>query len=470
MSGGPAIAIADAAEGRGGTWGREGVILFAGFWRDAIHRVSANGGPVTVATRVDVEKGETTHRWPLLLPDGKHFVYLAATHRAMNTESDLDAVYLGSLDSPDRKLLLRARSNLVLSGDYLLFVRNQYLLAQKFDMSKERITGEPLRLAANVAEQIGFFRAVFGASDDGTLAYATGSASMRLRLLMFDRAAHSTEVASVGTYNSYVSAFGGGGGLRFSPDGTRVATVIGIPSDIWILDLARGTRTRFTSNPLNDFFPTWSPDGKQIAFASDRRVAHEIYIKPVDGLTQEQPFRSLKEGQLQPRDWSSDGRFIAAQLLDAKNPDTAGDIWIVPMTGDAKPYPFIATQFKARAPLFSPDAKWLAFTSDETGKDELYVVPFQDRGEKRQLSTTGVTHYIWPPKGHEILYTTPDQTLMSIDFTRGQFGNPKPLFRFPEPPVAFDSTDGQKLLVALPEKHEDPRVSLVTNALQTMKR
>ncbi len=456
VNGGPAIALADAADGRGGTWSRDGIILFAGFWRDAIHRVSASGGAVTVVTRVDEEHGETTHRWPLFLPDGKRFIYLAGTHRA-GTESELNGVYLSTLGSPGRKLLLRARSNVVLSGDYLLFVRNQYLLAQKFDMAKESPTGEPIRLAENVAEQLGFFRAVFGASDDGTLAYATGSASTKQRLLIFDRTAHSEQLAPPDDYLD--------GGLRLSPDGKRLAMVLGDPPDIWILDIARGARTRFTSHPMSDFLPTWSPDGKQIVFASDRRVGDELYIKRVDGLTQEQPFKSVKEGMLVPEDWSSDGRFIAAQLLDAKNPDGTGDIWIVPATGDAKPYPFIATEFKERAPLFSPDAKWLAFTSDETGKDELYVVPFPDRGEKRQLSTTGVTYFVWPPKGHEILYTTLDQTLMSIDFSHGQFGDPKPLFKFPALPVAFDSIDGQKIIVALPEKHEGAHVSIVTNAL-----
>ena len=460
VSGGPAIALADAPDGRGGSWSKDGVILFAGYWRDSLHRVSSNGGPVTTITRVDEEHGETTHRWPVFLPDGKRFLYLVGTHRA-GAESDMNAVYLASLGSSERKLILRVRSNLALCGDQLLFVRNQYLLAQKFDMAKGQLTGEPMRVAEGVAEEIGFFRAVFAVSDDGTLAYATGNVSLRPRLTMLDRAGRGTDVAGPDQYNS----------LRFSPDGRRVAAAIGDSSDVWILDLARGARTRFTSNPLNDFLPVWSPDGKQIAFGTDRHVLGEIFIKPVDGLTQEQPLRAMKEGNLEPFDWSPDGRFLAVDLLDVKNPDFTGDIWIVPMTGGAKPYPFVATEFKERAPFFSPDGKWIAFSSDESGREELYVVPFPDRGEKRQLSTTGATSfYLWPAKGHEIFWVAPDATLMSVEYKNGQFAEPKALFKFPSMPSALDSFDGEKFLAAIPEKREGARVSLVTNALQIAQR
>ncbi len=454
LGGGPPVALADAPDGRGGSWSRNGDIIFSGSWRDTIHLVSANGGAVRSITRIDEEHGETTHRWPIFLPDGKRFLYLAATHRSV-TESELNAIYIGSLGSPARKLVLRTRSNVAISGDYLLFVRNQFLLAQEVDFSTATLKASPIRVGENVAEEPGYFRAVFAASNEGTLAYATGTAIERRRLMMFDRTGHGEQQGPPDTYVD----------LRFSPDAKHVAATIANPADIWILDLARGGRERFTSHPLDEFGPIWSPDGKQIVFGSDRADVDEIYVKPVDGLLQERLFKALKDKMLYASDWSSDGSYLATNVRDGKNPDGGQDIWIVPITGDAKPYPFVQTEFDERRPRFSPDGKWMAFISNETGKYELYAVPFPGRGEKRQLSIGGVIDFIWPAKGNEIFYLAPDQMLMSVTVSGGQFGDARPLFKFSSRPVAFDSIDGQKFVAAIPETHDTTPISLVTNAL-----
>jgi eukaryotic-like serine/threonine-protein kinase len=461
ISGGPAVTIAAAPDGRGGSWNGDGVILFEPYWRDPIYRVSANGGVATPVTKVDEAAGETTHRWPLFLPDGKHFLYLAGNHR--ETESALNAVYVATLGSRGRRLLLRARSNLVLCGNELLFVRDQYLLAQRLNLKDATLVGEPVRIAENVTEDAGFFRAAFAASDDGTLAYVASGSELQVPLLSFDRAGHASEVAPS------APVFGPVSGLRTSPDGKRLAVSIGATPDIWIYDLVRGSRTRFTTDPMDDYRPVWSPDGKQIVFSSDRNIGESLFIKDVDGFARERPLQAMKDHFMIADDWSPDGRFVAATVEDSKNPG-ATDIWIVPMAGGQKPYPFIATEFEEDYPLFSPDGKWLAYLSNESGKAELYVVPFPGKGERHQLSNGGVRlgrtpNVTWPAKGHEILYVTRDLTVMSVAVTNGQFGNPQPLYKLPAPSTAIDSFDGQHLLAAINEQKESPPITLITHAI-----
>ena len=378
VSGGPAVNICDVNDPRPGTWNRDGVIVFAPNWRDPLYRVSASGGTPAPVTQFDKSRSETTHRHPWFLPDGDHFLYLAGTHLAGNT-SDLNAIYAGSLGSKQRKLILRARSNVIYAAGHLLFVRDTSLMAQRFDVKKLELVGEPVRIAENVHYDSGFFRAVFGASDNGTVVYSSGGGSGLARLTSFDRS--GKQLGTIGESSEAIL------GIRVSPDGTKVAVDIGNTSDIWIYDLLRGGRTRFTSDPLNDNLPVWSPDGKNIVFASDRSTPPDLFIKPVDGTVNETLLYHSEEVK-QPSDWSRDGRYLVFDATTMRDRDHAG-IWIMPMTGERKPFAFIRGPFDERGATFSPDGKWLAFISNESGRYELYVTSFPTPGTHQQISTTG---------------------------------------------------------------------------------
>src|SRR5712691_1184624 len=244
IEGGPAVTLADAGNGRGGSWNSDGVIIFSPNYRDAIYRVSANGGPVSAITKVDEAHGETTHRWPTFLPDGKHFLYLAGSHKG--PERKVSAIYVGSLDSSERRLLLHADMSFIVVPGYLLFGRENYVMAQPFNGRTQKLSGEPIRIAENVANDPGYFRAAFAAANDGTMAYLTGDGAVERRLLWYDR--NGKEIGSFGTSGAYAAIrFSPDAAIRFSPDGKRLAVAMGTPyTDVWIYDIARGVRTRFT--------------------------------------------------------------------------------------------------------------------------------------------------------------------------------------------------------------------------------
>ena len=460
VAGGPAVNICDVTDPRPGSWNRDGVILFAPNWRDPLYRVSASGGTPTPVTQFDKSRSETTHRHPWFLPDGDHFLYLAGTHLADN-KSDLNAIYVGSLSSNERKLILRTRSNVIYVAGYLLFARETSLMAQRFDVKKLELFGEPVRIADNVRYDSGFFRSIFGASENGTIVYSSGGNSGMARLTSFDRA--GKKLHSFGDASELI------GSLRPSPDGTRVAVQVGDTSDIWLYDLQRGGRSRFTSDPLNDIAALWSPDAKNIVFSSDRTGPPDLFIKPSDGTAGESLL--LHSGDVKAAgDWSRDGRYLSFDVMKMRDRDHA-DIWILPMTGERKPFAFLQGPSDERAGAFSPDGKWLAYVSNESGRYELYVTSFPNPGTRQQLSTTGTkSPGFWIAGGKEILYLGYDDSLMSIRIKPGptfDFDVPQPVSKLPRTAVGTFAADlrGQTLYLALPDQSAPESVTLVTSAL-----
>ena len=459
VSGGPAVNICDVNDPRPGTWNRDGVIVFAPNWRDPLYRVSASGGTPAPVTQLDKSRSETTHRHPWFLPDGDHFLFLAATHLADN-KSDLNAIYAGSLSSKQRKLILRARSNVIYAAGHLLFVRDTSLMAQRFDVKKLDLVGEPVRIAENVHYDSGFFRAVFGASDNGTVVYSSGGGSGLARLTSFDRS--GKKLGTIGESSENILS------IRISPDSTRAAVDMGDTSDIWIYDLLRGGRTRFTSDPLNDNLPVWSPDGKTIVFTSDRNAPPDLFIKPADGTTNETLLYHSQERK-QPSDWSRDGRYLAFDASTIRNPDH-GDIWIMPMTGERKPFLLLRGPFDERGGTFSPDGNWLAFVSNESGRYELCVTSFPTPGTHQQISTGGTKSLaFWSADGKEILYVGSDDVLMSVRIKPGvkfDFDAPQSVTKLPRVRVGRFTpyADGSKLFLAIPEEAAADSVTLVTSA------
>jgi len=456
VSGGPAVTICSAPEGRGATWGRDGTILFEPHWRDPIHRVSATGGTSAAVTKLDPAASETTHRWPWMLPDGKHFLYLAGSH-LVDAASELNAIYAGSVGSSERKLILRARSNVVYSDGYLLFVRDRFLMAQPFDDEKLELTGEPVRLAENIFYVPGFFRSPFAASHEGPLVYYSGASDMRSQLSWLGR--DGKDLGTIGEPEEYRN-------VRLSPDGTRLSAEIGDPIDLWMIDLKRGTKSRLTRGKVSEEdHVVWSPDGKSVVYGDSRAIVSAIYIKSIDSSREETLVYKSQFFNF-PTDWSEDGRFVAFDMVDPKTIDTpsGGDVWILPMFGERKPFPFVASEFGETGATFSPDGRWIAYQSNESGRNEIYVARFPGGDEKRQISTAGAAGARWVNRGNELLFVAEDGALLSVKRTGDEFGVPTQLLPAdPVTRVADVFPDGSRFVVArrISGQKNDP-ITLIT--------
>jgi Tol biopolymer transport system component len=443
VAGGPAQKICDAASGSDGTWSSEGVILFDGRGTDPIQRVSAAGGNPVAEVAPDPAHKIAQTGWPEFLPDGKHYLFMAF---APKTE---DSVYrIGVLGSKESKVLAPAQTLVTYAPPgYLLFVRDRTLVAQPFDLGALKTTGEPVPLAEKIGvDSIGLAR--FSVSRDGILAYRTGEAGSRL--VWVDRAGKELETVpdSGESRNPVLSA--SGDRVAFGQTDPRTSL-----DHIWVRDLVRGSSSRLTFGDTNETASIWSPDGKQIAYRIDRRGPSDVVARAADGTGEEQVL--LKgDALLIPSDWSRDGRDIAFTRFDK---DTGQDLWVLPTSGDRKPIVVLRTPFNESNAAFSPDGRFIAYHSNESGRNEVYVRNFPGPGGKWQVSTAGGVEAHWSADGKEIMFRSPDQKVMAADVrTAGesfQAGVPKELFqgRF-QPAVARNrfapTPDGQRFLTVAP--------------------
>ncbi|MBI4470913.1 MAG: PD40 domain-containing protein [Acidobacteria bacterium] len=409
-SGGPQITLCDVqSETRGGAWNRDGVIIFAPSTAGTLYRVPASGGVPSPVTQLNEARGEVSHTWPYFLPDGQHFLYLTKYDSAVETERD--GIYVASLESNESKPLLRASCKAVYGQGYLLFLLGTTLMAQPFDAKRLETAGDPLL----VAEQILFGHVgsgFFTVSEDGILAYQTGPVGVS-QLTWFDRMGHSPGVLGDQARQ---------GDPRLSPDGKMVMVTILDPKTrnrgLWLYELARGLRTRFTLEPSEDRAPVWSPDGRRIVFTSDRQGHWDLYQKASSGTGSEERLLESQSYEV-PFSWSPDGRFLLYRPFD---PKTSWDLWILPMSNDSgmnsppgEPFPFVRTGFHEMGGEFSPDGRWIAFQSDESGRQEMYVAPFPGPGGKRRISTAGGQWPKWRGDGREIFYLAADDKLMAAE-------------------------------------------------------
>ncbi|MCA1580874.1 MAG: protein kinase [Acidobacteria bacterium] len=456
-SGGPALTLCDAADGRGGTWNRDGVILFEPHYREPLFRVAGTGGKVTPVTKLDESRRETTHRWPSFLPDGKHFLYLAASH-SVGTESEVHAIYSGSLDGESPKLLIAARSKPLYAAGHLLFVRQGTLMAQSFDARSGRLSGDALSIAENVQEDTGFFTAVFSASENGVLAYQEGGGNVgQYQLTWFDRGGKRLE--TIGSPGNIWAP-------RLSHDGRRTVFALGDPGDIWLQDLARRASTRVTFDPAPEGHSIWSPDDSRIIFSSQRTGVDDLFQKATSGTGADQTLLSSKDMKV-PVDISSDGRYL---LFCDLNPKTKWDLLVLSLA-DHKITPFLQTEFDETLGVFSPDGHWIAFVSNESGRNEIYVQPFPGPGGKWQVSAAGGSAPVWRRDGKELFYLAPDRRLMAVAVKTGtlfESGEPKALFEARmrrDPDRHYDvSADGQRFLIDAPlGEVTSPPITLVQN-------
>jgi Tol biopolymer transport system component/predicted Ser/Thr protein kinase len=466
VEGGPVVTLCDADNIRGATWNSDGVILFNRHWRDSIYRVSADGGTPERVTQLDEQGGETTHRWPHFLPDGRHFLYLAGSHEADVTSGD-NAIYLASIDSPGRELLLRARSQVVYASGHLLYTRNQELLAHPFDADRLELTGDPVTIARGVSYEKGFFQGVFDVSLNGVLAFRRGGAETRTELVWFNR--QGNELSVLGEPATMFS-------LSFSPDHSQLAVALGDTSDLWLVDLERGGRTRLTSHPMDEFVPVWSPDGSTVAYASNERGEPDVLSIPVRGGAAPLTLMATDAAEV-PSDYSPDGKYLSfsrsERLKGAMTSHSDGQhasIWMIPQDGEQEPFAFLATEFSNWDGQFSPDGHWLAYDSDSSGQVEIYVTRFPEGGERWLVSRGGGEGARWRADGRELFYVTNNGTLTAVpvktDSDGFEAGTPQALFRtdfmWRYAPVYAPSVDGQRFLVNRLELNTEP-ISLVTN-------
>src|SRR5437762_5333451 len=454
IPGGPPQKIADMADGRGCSWNRDNVILFEKTGASSIFRISASGGPIEQVTTLDKSRGEVGHWRPQFLPDGRHFLYLARAEPSQNS-----GIYVGSLDSKGVKRVadLDVPAYFAKPG-YLLFVRENVLVAQPFDAKAFRTAGEPVVVGRDVQYVATWGSAAFWASDNGVLAYE-GASHAAKQLVWFDRSGR--RISTLGPDGEY------DGDPRISPDGSSVAVKRLDPTtrsaDLWIIDNSRGIGSRFTFDPARESDPVWSPDGKRIFFSSNKAGIGDLYQKETTGGGSE---TQLLKSDLwkDPIDVSPDGRWLVYRQRD---PKTGSDLWLLPLTGDRKPTPLLATPFEEDDARFSPDGRWIAYRSNETGKEEVFVQPFPATGQKFQVSTSGGRSPRWTSGGRELVYLElPDKRKLVQIQTAPSFQSSAPtdLLLTPHPQGSDVTRDGQRLLINMPAAEGAPNpMTLVLN-------
>jgi eukaryotic-like serine/threonine-protein kinase len=452
LSGGDPVTICDARWGGGGTWNRDGVILFAPAIDSSLYRVSAAGGTPTPVTTLDAARTDTAHMQPVFLPDGRHFVFnLYARIKG--------GVYVGSLDSAEPKLVA---TDIVVAGfsepSHLLFARNRDLMSQPFDLARFELSGEPELVAEDVAT-LGPSVAMAVAASGGALVYWTGAQDITQPTWV---QRDGTAAGTVGRPAEYMN-------LALSPDGRQVAIDRFDPrqTGIWLLDLARGSMTRSIVGNRYESTPVWAPDGRSFVYASARDTPPNLYLKRLDAAEADErlfvnPLQSF------PQSWSPDGQSIAHYTVD---PKTGGDIWLLPVTGDRRPTPYLQTSFVEHHARISPDGHWMAYVSNESGRDEVYVTRFPRASGKWPISNNGGNFPVWRRDSRELYYHAHDGQLMAVSVGAGSdfvAGRPTALFAPEARPGSLGlgtfydvAADGRFLINMLVERTSPPATVLI---------
>jgi Tol biopolymer transport system component len=413
----PQVLASNTSSNRGGTWNAEGTILFTARTVNPLLRVAASGGDSVDVTRLDPPR-QLSHRFPYFLPDGRHFLFYALGL------PESSGIYLGSLDGGETKRLTAAdTSGAFLKPDHVVFIRQGALVARRLDLARGELTGDPVTLADPVGYDGTGPMGGFSVSSDGHVAYRAGGAGMQ-QLTWFDRIGKVVGVAGEPDANNLQTP-------ELSPDGRRVAMTRTVQTnqDVWLMDLVRGGLTRLTFDPALDNDPVWSPDGMRIAFSSNIAGAFNLFTKPSNGAGAEETLLKNPNSML-TQDWSRDGRFL---LYYEVNPKTGRDLWALELTGnDHKPRVVANTPFEEVLGQFSPDGRWVAYQTNESGRFEIVVQPFPAANGKWQVSTGGGVAPRWRADGKEIYFIAPDATMMAVPITASgptfEAGTPMVLF------------------------------------------
>jgi Tol biopolymer transport system component len=396
--GGPPITLCRAPNGKGGTWNEDGVIVFAPEANGPLMRVASAGGEPAQLTEVDVDR-HNSNRHPRFLPDGRHLLFLA--RGITPPQSTLMVVDLSSGETADVMPLVTQAEY---ANGNLLFVREHALMARPFDPNSLEFTGDVVPVAEGVLVVSGASLATFSASDTGILSYITGKADMQAELEWRDRSGKVQ--GTLGDPTSYRS-------LVVSPDDQMAAVLVTDMTigtdDIWIFDLDRNLRSRFTFDPALDVFPVWSPDSRSLYFASNRGGEQGIFRKDIAGAGKvELVLRD--DRNLWPSSISPDGKWL---LLSAPGEGTGQDIYSVELDGAREMKPFRSTEFQEASAVFSPDGRWVAYHSDESGEFEIFVTPFPGPGRRWQVSTSSGAYPAWSSDGRQVIFTRMNGVMIS---------------------------------------------------------
>ena len=441
--GGPVIPLCDAGDGRGGSWNRDGVIIFQRDWNEGLMKIGAGGGVPEPLTTLDRDRDEILHRFPTFLPDGRQFLFYVArtTNPYTNEES---GIYVGSLDTGETRFLLRSESRGRYAQGHILYRNGRILMARGFDPSTLQLTGDPAPIATEVAGgTISWGGAQFGVSESGVLVHLRGLGVTESVFAWRDRS--GTVLSTVGEPDAYWEP-------SLSPDGTRIAVVVGASSgDIWIQDLEDGRRTRFSFDDADERTPLWSPDGRHVLYTVTPAAASDIYMRAVSG---DEPAQRVHSAGtvIQLTHWSKDGRHVFFNTLNAGK--GGGDVWVLDMESrEAKPV-LDDAEWQEGASL-SPDGKYLVYCSGPTGNNQVYVQSFPVASGRWMVSSdsrTGITQRpLWRDDGREIFYQR-GNTLMAVSIsTENGFvsGTPEVLFDLGfnvVDPTYNISGDGQRIL------------------------
>jgi Tol biopolymer transport system component len=409
--------LASASVPGGGTWNGDNLIIYASTIDSPIRRILADGsqsGPSIATTArgqagmpvTTLAPGQIGHRAPHFLPDGRHFIYYATG------SADVRGIHVGDVDGTLAQRLFDADTPAVYTAGHLLYVHQGTLLAQRFDAERLTLDGDPAPVAEHVTWGTRAEIAALSASAAGPIAYRTGSPGGKRQFVWFDRAGR--ELTRVGSPHSFGPSY-----LSMAPDGRRIAVqrTDGGNTDIWLVDLARGNASRFTTDPEPDIAPLWSPDGTRIVYSSQRNNFN-LYERPIGGTVAMDLL--LGDGAKSATDWSSDGRFL---LFRSLTPESNYDIWALPMSGDGKPVAVVRAMFDERDAQFSPDGEWIAYQSNQSGRFEIYLQRFPDGGEPIPISTNGGAQVRWGRNG-ELFYLALDGRLTAVPLSFPSGGGP----------------------------------------------
>jgi eukaryotic-like serine/threonine-protein kinase len=466
ISGGAAVTLCDAQGGEGATWGPNGMIIFTPTPSSGLAVVSAEGGTPQPLTTLDSKKGETSHRWPEFLPGGKAVLFMTLTGSNLGATAIDWPLELYMLKTGERRDLMQvgSRPRYAPSG-HVVYAQGTNLMAAPFDSGRMALTGASVPVVEGVARTIGVPE--YAVSDNGALGYLPGVSvqATQLRLVWVDRKGAEQPIAA--PPQAYRNP-------RVSPDGRRVAvSIIELGTQIWIYDLGRDTLTRLTFEGNPNLDPVWTPDRKRVAFSSGN--PRNLFWQAADGSGKAE--RLTTNDYIQsPNSWLPDGQSLAFTEM---NPTTGRDVWVLGLS-DRTPHLFLRTPFTEAAPRFSPDGRWLAYVSDESGHFEVYVQPYPGPGGKWQISTESGTEPVWNPNGRELFYRSGGK-MMAVDIaTQPGFaaGKPRMLFegRYSPTPLTspnYDvSPDGQRFLMLKPSEQAQAaptQINVVLNWFEELK-
>jgi serine/threonine-protein kinase len=457
LSGGAPYTVCSAFSSRGASWDPDDTIVFA-LSNDGLFRVSTAGGTPKPLTFLDRKKGEIAHRWPEILPDSRAVLFTIWT--ASNFNWDNERIGVLSLKTGERRVLVEGGTyaRYAPSG-HLVYARAGELLAVPFDLKRLEVTGPPVSILKGVRMSPITGAADFSLSGDGSIAYVPGGSSISERTLLWvDRNGEARPLAAPpGPYFF----------PRLSPDGQRLVVSFPVTNPgLWVYDLARGTLTRLMESAVVTR-SIWTPDGKHVTmnFPSPQSGANSLYWMLADGSGAVERLTASENAQF-PGSWSPDGQVLAFSEAD---PTTGLDIWMLGLRGDRKPQPFLRTAANEGGPLFSPDGRWLAYVSDEIGRNEIYVRPFPGPGGKMQISTEGGREPMWARDGRQLFYRNGDKMMVTAVETQPAFAAFKPELLFEghyEPgwsPIerGYDvSPDGKRFLMVKAGEQESPPTQL----------